>query len=286
MTEPLFISTTFLEDGKPISAALEICNQLNIDGVEMGSNHCFEDDYSYIKNYAFRLLNHNYFPIPEYEFVVNIASRNDSIREQSLIHAQNAIDFSAEFGAEIYTIHPGFITDPSGEKKTTKNYDFSFEKIDESNDARQHTTNCMVTSLDKLVSYAEKKSIKLAIETEGSINHHNQLIMQTPEEYEALFQRFSPTDLGINLNIGHLILAANHFNFDPFEFSKFVQPSVVAMELSHNYGKNDDHLPLKKDAWYWPVIFDKGFTGIPRILEFRRATMAELISSISIFRSF
>ena len=85
MTEPLFVSTTFLEDGRPLFEALSLCKRLDIEGVELGSNHCFEKDYSYIQNYEFRLLTHNYFPIPEDDFVVNIASKNEDIRQRSCL---------------------------------------------------------------------------------------------------------------------------------------------------------------------------------------------------------
>lgn len=286
MIEPLFISTTFIEDGSPISNALNMCKNLDIEGIELGSNHCFECDYSYIKNYKFRLLTHNYFPIPKRDFVVNIASRNEQIRECSINHAKMAIDFSHDVGAEIYTIHPGFITDPTGKKRSKYNYDFEFSWDDERHNAHKITTEIMYKSLDDLVEYAHKRSVKLAIETEGSMHHHNQLIMQTPEEYESLFALFSPNDLGINLNIGHLNLAAKFFKFDAFEFALLIQNSVVAMELSHNFGINDDHLPLQKQSWYWPLIFNESFRGLPRILEFRNSTLDELKSSISIFRQY
>ena len=286
MTEPLFVSTTFLEDGSPLFEALNLCKRLDIEGVELGSNHCFEKDYSYIQNYEFRLLTHNYFPIPEDDFVVNIASKNEDIRQRSLQHARTAIDFSDDAGAEIYTLHPGFITDPAGKKRSLENYDFEFGHADIRGSAHKLTTELMFKSLDELVKYAQKRSVKLAIETEGSVNHHNQLIMQTLEEYEILFEHFNSDELGLNLNIGHLNLASKYFDFDAFEFAHFIQPSVVAMELSHNFGQNDDHLPLQRGAWYWPLIFSEGFNGIPRILEFRQSTREKLEASISLFRSY
>ena len=45
------------------------------------------------------------------------------------------------------------------------------------------------------------------------------------------------------------------------------------MELSHNYGKNDDHLPLKKGQWYWQIINNKKFKNTIKILEFRNSNI-------------
>ena len=38
--------------------------------------------------------------------------------------------------------------------------------------------------------------------------------MQRPEEYKRFFNYFSPQEIGVNLNIGHLNLAAKAFQFN------------------------------------------------------------------------
>ena len=48
------------------------------------------------------------------------------------------------------------------------------------------------------------------------------------------------------------------------------------MELSHNYGKKDDHLPIKKKSWYWKLIKNQKFENIPKILEFRNTSIKEV----------
>ena len=60
--------------------------------------------------------------------------------------------------------------------------------------------------------------------------------------------------MGINLNIGHLNLASKAFKFSKLEFVKSLKPYIIALELSHNNGKEDQHLPLRKNKWYWDII--------------------------------
>ena len=47
------------------------------------------------------------------------------------------------------------------------------------------------------------------------------------------------------------------------------------MELSHNNGKEDQHLPLKKGKWYWKIINDPYFSNVYKILEFRNLSESE-----------
>ena len=61
----IFVSTTFLSDGKTLHEALSQCQQEGIQSVEIGSNHCYEKDYTYCDEFSFQYLVHNYFPIPK-----------------------------------------------------------------------------------------------------------------------------------------------------------------------------------------------------------------------------
>ena len=84
-----------------------------ISNIELGSNHIYENNFKkIIKQYNFRFIVHNYFPIPRKDFVVNIASSNKRIRNLSLRHIKKAINFCRETNSKLYTFHPGFVEDP------------------------------------------------------------------------------------------------------------------------------------------------------------------------------
>ncbi len=82
----IFISTTFLKDNSLLKEALSQCKKYEIKGVEIGSNHCYEEDFNYISEFPFQFLVHNYFPIPKESFVLNIASFDEAIRKRSIDH--------------------------------------------------------------------------------------------------------------------------------------------------------------------------------------------------------
>jgi len=278
----LYVSTTFIKDGKKIKMALDILKSAGVENVEIGSSHAYESNYNYIKNYKFNFLIHNYFPVPKKDFVINIASLSKKIRERSINQIKRSIEFYKKINAKIYTFHPGFIGDPLRANRNKKNYDFIWKKKN-IKDQYLLAYNQMILSLKKIVNFAKKKDVKIAIETEGSFKKRNFLLLQRPEEYKNLFKFFSPKDIGINLNIGHLNLASNAFSFSKSKFVDMIKPYIVAIELSHNNGIEDQHLPLKKNQWYWKIINDPDFSEMYKILEFRNTSIEKIKQVIKSF---
>ena len=279
----IFVSTTFAKNDSKISEVLLTCKKANISNIELGSNHCYEKNYKkIIKKHKLNFIVHNYFPIPKKSFVVNIASANRLIRNLSIKHVKNAILFCKTTNSKLYTFHPGFIFDPVTASNSKKNYDFIWNnKIQK----RNYNTafNLMLNALKKIVKFAKKNKVKVAIETEGSFKKKHLLLMQTPQEYKKLFKHFKPKDLGINLNIGHLNLASRGFKFSKNSFVDLIKPYVVALELSHNNGEEDQHLPLKRNAWYWKIINDPFFIKTYKILEFRNTDIKKIKKIINYF---
>ncbi|TAJ51870.1 MAG: hypothetical protein EPO58_12245 [Chitinophagaceae bacterium] len=282
----LFVSTTFFKDGTAIETALDTCKINGIKNLELGSNHQYSSDFkSIITSLSPDLtyLVHNYFPIPKESFVLNLASTDEHIIQRSLEHVHTAIDFCEETGALLYTFHPGFLTDPKGSNQNRDNYDFQWD--DAAGKQYDVAYETMLESIETCVEYAAKKKIRIAIETEGSYNKHHHLLMQKPAEYEKLFKYFSPADLGINLNIGHLKLATEVFGFTAEAFTNLIGHYIVAMELSHNNGLTDQHLPLAVDAWYWPIILQPQFKNAYKILEFRDTSVERVQANIDLYKS-
>ena len=277
----IYISTTYAPDQTAISDILEQCKKFNITKLELGSNHCYEANPSHITSqYDFSYLVHNYFPTPAKPFVVNIASLDDKIYHRSVNHLFHAIDFCEEIGAKLYTFHPGFLTDPTGTNPDHTNYDFQFRQQDLRSTNYEKAFERMVEAVSKAVDYSYQKGMCLAIETEGSLTKRDHLLMQRPEEFKHFSRIFSVNDIGINLNIGHLRLAAKAFGFKKEEFVDQISNCIVAMELSHNDGFEDEHRPLQENAWYWKLICDNRFRSIPKILEFRDTPIELVLDTI------
>ena len=96
--------------------------------------------------------------------------------------------------------------------------------------------------------------------------------------------RYEPSDIGLNLNIGHLYLSANAFNYNWKDLVDSISRYVFAMELSHNDGFEDQHLPLISEGWYWDLINDLRFKNIHKILEFRNTSIKDILNNIKLIR--
>tara|TARA_B100002019_G_C21270995_1_gene602281 strand:+ start:3682 stop:4557 length:876 start_codon:yes stop_codon:yes gene_type:complete len=278
----IYVSTTFTPDNTPLSFTMNLCEENGLDCIEIGSNHCYENNYDFIKDYQLNFLVHNYFPIPKKSFVVNIASFDEEIRKMSIDHIRKAINLCDQIGAKLYTFHPGFLTDPDGSNIDNKNYDFQWDDKKLRNSNFEKATSIMYESLNEIIYFSKSKNIKVAIETEGSVSKKNHLLMQRPIEYRMLMQKFNSDDIGINLNIGHLNLASKAFNFDKRYFIDLIEDYIVAMELSHNEGHEDDHLPLKEGEWYWDTITNKKFCDVLKILECRNTSVNQIAENIKL----
>ena len=285
----IFVSTTFAKEKK--SNLQKIINQLNkleIEGIEIGSTHKYETKQILKKiinkNIKKNLFIHNFFPPSKDEkFVLNIASLDENIRKNSLDMIISNIDFCKDIGAQLYTIHPGFLSLPVPKADFNKsNYDFDFDTTYVAD--RSEAFDKMLKSLKKISNYAKKKQMNIAIETEGSNQKKNYLIMQEPKEYKKLFKEI-PENLFVNFNLPHTYFASSYFNFSMNNFIKFLNKRIIAIEISDNDGFNDQHKPLSVRSTYLPFLnlFKK---NLPIILEFRNTKLSDIKNSINLVRAY
>lgn len=277
----LFVSTTFAADGSSIFQVVDLLCEHGITNIELGSNHQYEPDFLLqLKKKSCRFLVHNYFPIPKRSFVLNVASENPEIVRRSISQIYSAIEFCHDLGAELYTFHPGFLTDPDGASRSSDNYDFQFKNDVPETTGYDAAYSRMLSGIEKAVVRAHELGVRIAIETEGSVGKKNHLLMQRPEEFDEFYTHFSPEDVGVNLNLGHLRLAAVAFGFSIEEFVKKIADATVAIEMSHNKGVNDDHLPLQEYGWYWPLLEHSRLRHLPKILEVRNIPVEQVAENI------
>ena len=280
----IFVSTTFFPNNTEIEKVLNECSKYSINNIELGSNHPYDSDYiKKIKRNNFNYLAHNYFLRPKNDFVINIASLDKEILDRSINHVFMSIDVCSDIGAKMYTIHPGFLTDAISESKSELNYDFIWDESRLNYINYEKCFETLLFSLEKILNYSNKKNVLVSIETEGSYNKKEHLLLQRPEEYEKLIDKLNSTNLKFNLNIGHLHLASNTFKFKPKDFVNVIENYICSFELSHNNGYEDQHLPLLDEGWYWDLILDKRFSNCYKILEFRNININSVLQNMSLF---
>lgn len=280
----LFLSTTFHDNkSTDLDEVLSLIQGLDIDGIELGSTHIYRSDLLNIieKKWEKYTVTHNFFPPSENpDFVMNIASVDSDVRNQSINHAKYCIEFASEIGASTYTIHPGFMASPDVHNKNKLTYDFNF--MGDLVNLKTAFSN-MIDSLAQLIDVSLEMKIKLAIETEGSLTKPGVLLMETIEEYDNLFSIF-PENIYLNLNLAHTRFASIEHKYKMNDFIKHYYNKIILVEVSHNDGKIDQHQSLNDDSYvfdYLPLLPD-----VPFILEFRESSLEKIKHSIALMRQF
>jgi sugar phosphate isomerase/epimerase len=92
-----------------LAAILEVCDENGVTGLELSALDDWQPEL--LAGTARRYLVHNYCPPPATPFVLNLASSDSLVLEQSLSHCRGAIDLSASLGAPVYAAHAGFALD-------------------------------------------------------------------------------------------------------------------------------------------------------------------------------
>lgn len=281
----IFVSTTFLgPDRTRVTDVVEALKGAPFDGLELGSTHLAEDEKLLLdipKIWGGRLLTHNFFPpMADESFVLNLAAADLTNRAQSLAHYRYCLGIAARLGAEVYTVHPGFMAAPvkAASSKGESYYDFEFAK-----DTVPHETAfaAMLDGLTVLLNDARKHGVTLAIETEGSVTRQGILLMEQPHEYDRLFAALP--GIKLNFNLAHSSLSAKVHGFSLDDFIARFGPHFAAVEISHNDGHSDQHAPLTADSYV--LSWAGKLPDVPWILEFRNASVNDLLNSAALLHN-
>ncbi len=275
----IYASTSCLKNPSNVIRVLEEYEKEGIENVELGSVHS-NFDISKLKRFDFNFLIHNYFPPPKNPFNFNLASQNLTIRNKSINLAKKAIDLCQKINSPIYTFHAGFTVDP--EKLGSK---FSRKNIVN----RETAILTYIESLGDIIEYSKKNSVKIAMEPNvvqkfNLIKNKNKLsLFADIDELKYLYKFINKKDLGLLLDLGHTNVTATWLNFNRDEFVDFCKNKTLAVHISNNDGKKDQHKALTKDCWHLSKL--KLFKNKPIILETMNLTPKQISNNIKIANS-
>ena len=195
---------------------------------------------------------HNYFPPADPPFVFNLASRNEAIRSRTLQAMQRAIEFSAELGAERYSLHAGFLVDPpvSFLGKSWK----SLERT-----VVHEAESIFVGSVLELRELANGLGIRLLIEnnvlTVGTRDQCGEdvLLMATRDQITTVMAQL-PEDVGLLMDVAHLKVTASTTGTDPLKELQALSGCTKGYHLSDNDGQSDSNGPVTAESWFWPAL--------------------------------
>ena len=273
-THSIFVSTVCLPGVQPITSRISLYRSHGLNAIELGAGVSVDkDSLSQVAEMECQFLVHNYFPPPSEPFVLNLASGSDGgIRQRSLELVFRALAWTARLGAPFYSVHAGFITDPTSFGKTS----FVFP-IPASPDEAQFALHRFTTALEIAVDRAQHLGVQILVENNVcSPELRGKLLLQSADEFLELFRVLHSPHLGMLLDTGHLNVTAHTLGFDRMVFVDRVAPYVRALHVHDNDGTADTHQPIQPGSWVFNVLHRPEFAGLPIVVEARFETVADL----------
>jgi sugar phosphate isomerase/epimerase len=195
---------------------------------------------------------HNYFPPPANPFVLNLASTDGAIAEQSVRHVRKAMRLAVLLRNPVYSFHAGFRINPQvadlGKKLSRYNLisrDVALELFGE--------------RVAMLAEEARREGVTLLIENNvlNSANlttYGEDPLLLTHSEEIASFMGRMPSNVGLLLDVAHLKVSAISLEFNLLHAHETLKKWIRGYHLSDNDGTSDSNERIQSDSWFWKVL--------------------------------
>ena len=204
----------------------------------------FENELLELKDrYGLNYQCHNYFPPPREHFVLNLASLNNNVFQDSFSHLQKSIRLSERLGAKKFAFHAGYFIDIKlneiGKKLSRDNLFNESESVNRFCDAFQ-----MLKDQAGDVELFIENNVFSAANAE-TYNSKNPFMMTNFEKYISLKERI---DFKLLLDVAHLKVSAKTLELDfEDELTKMINVSNY-IHISDNDGLHDSNNELRNPS--------------------------------------
>jgi len=226
---------------------------------------------------------HNYFPAPEIPFVLNLASSNSAIRDQSIQHCVKGLHLSKLANAPFFSAHAGFCIDPNPEELGRKiTYNTGFDK--------QEHTRLFLASLEIILDEAERLDIGFLIENNviaafNLVNgSENPLLCCEHEEIINILRAVNNNRLGLLLDTAHLKVSCQTLGIDKNNEVDLLEPHIKAIHHSDNDGLKDTNDPMGDGYWFLPYM--KRFSSLPQVIEVKNIDLSEIKQQVKLLQTY
>ena len=244
----IYVSTV-AENNSSMSEIIQILASNGVYNIELsgGTNFSNFDVKSILalkSKYNLNYLCHNYFPPPENDFIINLASLNNEILDKSIEHIKTALTLSNIFESDKFACHSGFFIDFSlGEignrifKKKLYNVKESIKLFKE---VQVH-----------LNSFALEKGVKLYFEN-NVISYHNYRHFNNVNPFMFTdmnnMKNSIIEDSNILLDVAHLKVSCKTLDLNFIENLKYLSSITDYWHISDNNGISDSNSVLETNS--------------------------------------
>ena len=266
----IYISSSGIKDNS-LKNVIEFLIQHDIRNIELSGGTSFLNDSElklllkeYQNNEDCNFILHNYFPAPKEDFILNLASLDNKIVQQSLDHLERALDISAEVKAPVFAFHAGFFLDISLNEIGKPLNSIVYENYAEAYDLFCERYHC----IEKL---ATQRSIKLFIENNvySSSNYKKYgsecpLMFTQQSDYYDLMNKIEFNAL---IDLAHLYVSCNSFKSNFADQAINLINKTDYIHISDNNGLQDSNNPIGINSDIHKVLQNADLSGKIMTLE-------------------
>lgn len=222
------------------------------------------------KKYGINFLIHNYFPPPPTNFVLNIASNDPYVKDNTFKFVANVVRLAKILEIDLYTIHPGFNKSFVDEKNGRLVYE-NPEGIQE----KENTKEDFYGGINYLLKHTIKNNIKIGIENFFPFQNLHSFMDSPQNILEFLDYYRNEPNVGLLLDLGHLNVAAKSLGFNKLDLIENVLTNypnkLFEIHISENDGNGDLHRVSNFDSWQIELVckYKKILGDFPIVFEWR-----------------
>jgi sugar phosphate isomerase/epimerase len=231
-----------------IRQAVETLARAGFHNIELsgGTRHYegLTDDLLELRErFGLHYLVHNYFPPPEEDFVLNLASLNDEIFAKTMAHLEKALELSVLLGADRYGFHAGFFVD-----RPVSEIGKVFGR------SRLYDRDRAMARFHEGYALLQEKFPTVRIYVENNCYSWSNFQVYGQDrpfmllDYQDYTQLRTATGCPCLLDLAHLQVSAATLNIDFTEELDLFLPETDYLHVSDNDGLHDQNTPLRADG--------------------------------------
>jgi RimJ/RimL family protein N-acetyltransferase len=259
--------------GMDVDEIVSICRKEGF-ALEFSSGMPYRSDMEEIYVSAeVKKIPHNYFPAPEMPFVLNLGSRDRTIRSLSIQHCLNGLRLSKLANAQFFSAHAGFCIDPNPSELGQKiQYEPQYKK--------EEHVQLFFDSLEVILEEARRLDIDFLIENNviAPFNMDNMggnpLLCCDSAGIQEVFKGLQHERLGLLLDTAHLKVSAATLNLSLVDELSSISDYIKAIHHSDNNGQADTNDKLTDGYWFFDFL--PKFKMLPHVLEVKNISPATI----------
>lgn len=277
----VFLSSSCIQASKIGDIVKSLCKNgirnIELTGGTKYYKNCVNDLIFLKEKYKLSYSIHNYFPPPEKDFVLNLASDKKDTVKKSIRQIKNAIDLCNIVECGHYAFHAGFLIEIDPDELSGRAKPCKVKHV-------ERKINRFIEHFKSVSDYASKKDVELFLENNvypgknfKKFGFDVPYMLVTHADYIPLRDKIN---FRLLLDYAHLNVSCNTLGIDfEKELKKFLSEGVEYIHISANDGKGDLNLPISKNSPSYAML--GSLPGSVRIItvEVRSRNIADIIRS-------